>query len=153
MGRRTWGALPGALAGQRPGGAVSDQLVELTDLLATTAAIGGAKLPAGAGPDSRNILPALLAAKPAAPVREFAVHHSLHGVFAIRQGPWKFTLHRGSGGCTAPRTLDPAKEGGPPGQLYNLETDPSETRNVYANHPEIVQRLSAMLKRIQASEN
>jgi hypothetical protein len=30
--------------------------------------------------------------------------------------------HRGSGGFSQPKTLDPAKEGGPPGQLYNLTT-------------------------------
>jgi len=139
--------------GKTPDGAVSNELVELTDLLATAAAIIGAKLPPGAGPDSRNILPALFAAKPAKPVREFAVHHSATGVFAIRQGPWKLIpAHRGSGGFSQPKQLDPAKEGGPPGQLYNLETDPSETRNVYAEHPDIVERLTKLLKTIQSND-
>ncbi|MBW3542094.1 MAG: sulfatase-like hydrolase/transferase, partial [Planctomycetes bacterium] len=135
--------------GRTPAGAVSGELVELTDLLATCAAIVGAKLPQGAGPDSRNILPALLQAKPEQPVREFAVHHSLWGVFAIRQGPWKLIPHRGSGGFTTPREIDPAVEGGPPGQLYRLDSDPSETRNVYADHPEVVERLTRLLKTIQ----
>ncbi|MDP1588430.1 MAG: arylsulfatase, partial [Prosthecobacter sp.] len=116
--------------GKTPAGSVSAELVELTDLLATAADITGAPLPAGAGPDSRSILPALLSEKSAKPVREFAVHHSMQGVFAIRQGPWKLVPdHRGSGGFSQPKNLDPAKEGGPPGQLYNLETDPGETRN------------------------
>jgi arylsulfatase A len=135
--------------GKTPPGAVSNELVELTDLLATSAGILGADLPHGAGPDSRNILPALLTANPAKPVRDFAVHHSLRGVFAIRQGPWKLIPHRGSGGFTNPRMLDPAKEGGPPGQLYHLESDPSETRNVYSEHPDVVRRLSELLKTIQ----
>ncbi len=138
--------------GKTPAGTVSDELIELTDLLATAAAIVGAELPPEAGPDSRNILPALLNVKPDRPVRDFAVHHSLWGVFAIRQGPWKLIPHRGSGGFTHPRDLDPAKEGGPPGQLYNLESDPSETRNVYAEHPDVVQRLSELLKKVQGDD-
>jgi arylsulfatase A-like enzyme len=138
--------------GKTPAGAVSDELIELTDLLAMSAAIVGAELPAGAGPDSRNILPALLSAEPAGPVRDFAVHHSLWGVFPIRQGPWKLIPHRGSGGFTIPRELDPAVEGGPPGQLYNLESDPSETRNVYEDHPEIVDRLTRLLESVQGDD-
>lgn len=139
--------------GRTPAGTVSDQLVELTDLLASCAAIVGAELPSEAGPDSRNILPALLSTEPDEPVREFAVHHSLWGVFAIRRGPWKLIPHhRGSGGFTVPRDLDPAEEGGPPGQLYHLESDPSETRNVYAEHPEVVERLSKLLKTIQGDD-
>lgn len=135
--------------GKTPPGAVGGELIELTDLLATAAGITGVELPPGAGPDSRNILPALLSAKPTEPVRDFAVHHSLWGVFAIRQGPWKLIPTRGSGGFTHPRQLDPAKEGGPPGQLYHLESDPAETRNVYAEHPDVVRRLSELLKVVQ----
>ena len=32
-----------------------------------------------------------------------------------------------------------------PGQLYNLQTDPSQTENVYRKHPEIVRELRAIL--------
>lgn len=136
-----------------PAGTVSAELVELTDLLATVAAITGVDLPAGAGEDSRDILPALLKAKPEKPVREYAIHHSMSGVFGIREGPWKLVPHhRGSGGFSQPKQLDPAKEGGPVGQLYNLETDPSETQNVYAEHPEIVQRLEKKLREVQGRD-
>lgn len=135
--------------GKTPAGSQSEELIELTDLLATAAAIVGKPLPPGAGRDSRNILPALLKVKPERPVRDFSVHHSCFGVFALRQGPWKLIPHRGSGGFTRPRDIDPAKEGGPPGQLYHLPSDPSETRNVYAEHPDVVRRLSQLLKTIQ----
>jgi arylsulfatase A-like enzyme len=139
--------------GQTPADSVSHELVELTDLLATTAAILGVELPAGAGPDSRNLLPALRAAKPTQPVRTFAIHHSMQGVFAIRSGPWKLIPnHRGSGGFSQPKKLDPATEGGPPGQLYHLENDPSETRNVYAEHPDIVKQLSTQLQALQGDD-
>lgn len=140
--------------GKTPAGAVSAELVELTDLLATAADIIGVELPPGAGPDSRSILPALLTEKPGKPVREFAIHHSMQGVFAIREGPWKLVHdHRGSGGFSEPKQLDPAKEGGPLGQLYQLENDPSETRNVYDEHPDVVERLAARLKAVQELED
>jgi arylsulfatase A-like enzyme len=136
--------------GKTPAGAVSDELVDLTDLLATAAAIVGADLPAGAGPDSVSILPALLEAKPGQPVRNHTVHASSRGVFAIRQGPWKLIPHhRGSGGFSQPRELDPATAGGPMGQLYHLGSDPAETRNVYDEEPQVVQRLTALLDRIR----
>jgi arylsulfatase A len=139
--------------GKTPAASVSHELVELTDLLATTAAILGVELPAEAGPDSRSILPALLAAKPDKPVRDFAIHHSMQGVFAIRSGPWKLIPnHRGSGGFSQPKKLDPATEGAPPGQLYHLENDPSETRNLYLEHPDIVKQLSTQLQTLQGDD-
>jgi arylsulfatase A len=136
--------------GKTPPGAVSAELIELTDLLATTADIIGADLPEGAGPDSISILPALLTDTPESPVRGFAIHHSLNGVFAIRQGPWKLVPdHRGSGGFSQPRMLDPAKSGGPRGQLYHLGEDPAETRNRYDEEPAQVERLTRQLNTIQ----
>ena len=139
--------------GKTPAGAVSQELVDLTDLLATVADIIDVEVPAGAGPDSVSILPALLAEKPATPVRDHTVHLSLRGVFAIRQGPWKLIPHhRGSGGFSQPRELDSTKEGGPPGQLYHLGNDPSETRNVYNRHPDEVQRLTKLLEDIRQSD-
>ena len=53
--------------------------------------------------------------------------------------------HRGSGGFSRLKTLDPAKVGGPEGQLYNLRTDPSETKNVWNEQPQIVERMKRRL--------
>lgn len=131
------------------GGQATAALTELTDLLATCAELTDQPLPAGAGPDSRSFLPALKDASH--PGRDFAIHHSLQGNFAIRQGPWKLAELRGSGGFSTPKKIE-ASEGGPAGQLYNLETDPAETRNVYAEHPEVVARLQAKLDSIRKAE-
>ncbi|MDF1657344.1 MAG: arylsulfatase [Verrucomicrobiales bacterium] len=137
--------------GKTPAGAVSDELIELTDLLATCAALVGHDLPPGAGEDSFNVLPALLSAAPEEPVRDFAVHHSLWGDFAIRQGPWKMIPQRGSGGFSRPREIDVAKEGGPDGQLYHLDEDPSETKNLWDAHPEVVKELQALLQKVKGN--
>jgi len=40
--------------------------------------------------------------------------------------------------------------GEPEGQLYHLADDPSETRNVWKQHPEIVARLAGRLESIRS---
>ncbi len=132
--------------GKIPADATTDELVCLTDLLATCAAIVGAELPDNAGEDSCNILPALFGHERAEPIREAVVHHSLSGMFSIRQGKWKLILGRGSGGFSRPRSYKP-KPGEPKGQLYNLEDDPAESRNLWSKHPEIVERLTNLLEK------
>jgi len=127
-------------------GTQSEQTVCLTDLMATCAAIVGTTLPDDAGQDSYNILPAMLNPHLKTPIREATVHHSLQGMFAIRQGPWKLIQGRGSGGFTAPARIKP-KPGEPKGQLYNLDNDPAERHNLWAERPEIVERLTALLER------
>lgn len=136
--------------GHIPAGSVSEQLVDLTDILATVADIVDVELPSGAGPDSVSILPALLDAKLAQPVRSTSVHCSMRGVLAIRQGPWKLVPnYRGSGGFSQPADIDWKKAGGPVGQLYHLGRDPSESYNLYNEYPDEVRRLTLLLEQIQ----
>jgi arylsulfatase A-like enzyme len=127
-------------------GTQSRQTICLTDMLATFAAVIGDSLPANTGQDSYNILPVLLNPDLEKPIREATVHHSGNGVFAIRQGPWKLIQGLGSGGFTAPAQVKP-KPGGPQGQLYNLQDDPGEQKNLWLEKPEIVERLTALLER------
>jgi len=132
--------------GRIPAGTTNDEIICLTDLMATCAAIVGAKLPDNAAEDSFNILPALSGQKLNKPIREAIVHHSLSGMFAIRQGKWKLILGLGSGGFTKPQKIEP-KPVGPKGQLYNLEDDLAESNNLWSKHPEIVERLTKLLER------
>ncbi len=134
--------------GQTPPGSVCDETICHTDVLATLAAIVGEKLPDDSGEDSFNILPLYRGKAGQTPIREATVHHSGDGVFAIRQGKWKVCFHLGSGGFSQPKT-EPPVEGGPRGQLYDLADDPAETRNLWNDKPEIVQRLTNLLERYQ----
>jgi len=129
----------------RPGTACG-QTICLTDLLATCAAIVGERLPDDAGEDSYSILPALEGAA-AQPIREATVHHSMSGQFAIRQGPWKLVLCKGSGGWSLPENKVPA--GAPPMQLYNMQDDPREQKNLFAEKPDVVERLKGLLEKYQ----
>jgi arylsulfatase A len=131
--------------GKVKAGANSEQILCLNDLMATFADIVGAKLPDDAGEDSVSILPALLG-EDQKPLREAIVHHSINGSFAIRQGNWKLALCSDSGGWSPP-TPDSKRAGLPDVQLFDLAADPSERRNVYREHPDIVKRLSALLEK------
>lgn len=137
-----------------PAGTTCEEVVCLTDLLATFAELLGEPLPHNAGEDSYSILPALCGEKLGQPIREATVHHSVDGTFAIRQGPWKLILGPGSGRSPDvvvnrfnERIPKPPGPGEPRGQLYNLAKDPAEQDNVYNEHPQIVDALSALLER------
>jgi arylsulfatase A-like enzyme len=130
--------------GKIKAGRSCDELICLTDLLSTIAALVEFKLPIDAGEDSFNLLPAFLAEKLPKPIRDAVVHHSSDGTFAIRQGPWKLALALGSHGFSIPRDIKP-EPGGPRGQLYNLAQDAEEVNNVWLEHPDVVARLTALL--------
>ena len=129
-------------------GSASDQLVSLTDIMATSATLLGADLPDASAEDSYGFLPVLTGTGTGN--RQSMIQHSISGVFAVRQGSWKLILGRGSGGFTNPRTITP-EPGEPVGQLYNLSTDPAEERNLYLEEPAIVDSLAALLERYQTA--
>ncbi len=131
-------------------GSRCDQTVCLTDLMATCADILGAKLPDNAGEDSVSILPALLGTD-TAPLHEAVVHHSINGSFAIRQGKWKLELCADSGGWSAPTPGSKEAQGLPATQLYDLSTDKAESKNLQAERPEEVARLTKLLDQIIAT--
>lgn len=133
-----------------PAGTACDQTICLTDVFATMADILGAPLPDDAAEDSVSLLSLLRGDAGDRPVREFTIHHSAQGAFAIRQGAWKAIFHLGSGGFTPPINEEP-KPGGPKGQLYHLGDDPQEQRNRWQDEPEIVQRLTALLESAKTS--
>jgi arylsulfatase A-like enzyme len=147
-------------------------MVCLTDLFATCAAAVGKSLPENAAPDSFDLLPMLMGQGDAACDRDTLVIHkgtNVGHLYAIRQGDWKLILGQGSDGPSTGRTgpymgysaiglsnSDFTPDGkirpdAPQGQLYNLAQDPAETTNLYADHPEIVERLSSLLERLQNS--
>lgn len=131
--------------GRVAAGSRCDHGICLTDLLATCAELVGRPLPADAGEDSVSMLPLLLD-RPG-PRRETVVHHSVTGKFAIREGRWKLLLCGGSGGWAEPDDPQAAARGMPPLQLYDMEADPGETRNLHESRADLVQRLTETLER------
>jgi len=146
----------------------SNQLISNIDMIATFAALTGSTLKPGQGRDSVNILPALTG-NPTQQLREHIVlAPSRFTHLAIRKGKWMYISAQGSGGFTGakrgghafggPAAISYAgyknsdiengkiKPGAPPAQLYDLENDLKQTRNLYRKHPEVVKELKALLE-------
>ncbi|MFW5688663.1 MAG: sulfatase family protein [Spirochaetota bacterium] len=121
-----------------------DEIVCLGDLFATLADHLGAPLPDNVAEDSVSTLPLLRGGTE--PVREAIVHHSIDGSFSIREGRWKLELCPGSGGWSWPQPGE-EPDGAPPIQLYDMEADVGERKNVYDKPPELVERLTELLSR------
>ncbi|WP_236974278.1 sulfatase family protein [Membranihabitans maritimus] len=124
----------------------SDKTICTTDFFATCADIIGQKLNENEGVDSYSMLPLLK--EDGEFERISTIHSSINGSFAIREGVWKLNLCPGSGGWSDPRPEEAREKDLPIVQLYNLESDPSETNNVYADHPAMVLGLYNKLMKI-----
>ncbi len=145
-------------------GTVCDSPAMTIDLLPTIAAVAGEPLPsdaagrvtvAGRRIDGRNIEP-LLRGEPD-PVSEPRYHfwYADNQLQAVREGNWKLFFPHTS------RTMAGQSPGsdGIPGKyrplevnlsLYDLAADPSESRDVAAEHPDVVARLEAQAERARA---
>jgi len=129
-------------------GTECDQLVCLSDLMATCAEVLGEDLDDECGVDSVSMLP--LFKKPNAQVRQHVIHHSISGKFAIRDGRWKLVLCPGSGGWSEPGDRKAAEEGMPLVQLYDMQEDPGETTNLNEQEPERVRAMIRLLEKLVA---
>jgi arylsulfatase A-like enzyme len=127
----------------RPG-ANSAALVSQIDLLASLATLAGARPPKDAGPDSRDALGAFLGQ--AATARSEIVEQAGGPLtLAIRKGNWKLIPHlpQAQTRKSASGAINP--------ELYDVATDPGETKNVAADHPDVVQALATSLQHIRES--
>ena len=82
------------------------------------------------------------------------VTSDVSGLHAIRKGKWKYidnTLPEGLPESKYKFIELEMKDGVFQPALYNLETDPSEQRNVLDNYPEVVTELKNELKRLRKS--
>ena len=109
-------------------GSVNDHTVCLNDLMATAAEIVNAKVPDNAGEDSVSLIPELFGTTTTG-AREATVHQSAGGDLAIRQGHWKLIFKK-----------DGSRE------LYNLQTDLSETKNVLAANGEVAAKMTTLMQ-------
>lgn len=123
--------------GQIPANTSTASITSMMDVLPTFARLAGAKLPADRKLDGIDVWPALTGDGTAQPRQEFFYYRG-YKLEAVRSGPWKLHLALG----------EPATKGKPKmppkAQLFNLESDVGETKNVAADHSDIVARLQAL---------
>lgn len=113
-------------------GRVSDALVHQADLMATLAAMTATPLLEDEAVDSFSLLELIQGGTQAA--RDHAISCSIRGVPAIRMGHWKLILEGGSGGWSSSDTQQGV-------QLYDLNADLGETRNLAEAFPDRVAQI------------
>jgi arylsulfatase A-like enzyme len=112
----------------KPGG-VTDHLGYFPDILPTVAEVTGAKAPADT--DGLSILPTLLG-KAGEQKRHDFLYWEMGNQFAIRQDTWRAV--RGKGDW----------------ELYDLATDPSESKDLAKDKPDILARLTDLAAKAHA---
>jgi arylsulfatase len=131
--------------GRIPAGRASDALLTTLDILPTFAAMAGASLPQDRVLDGVDQT-ALVTGASEESARETFFYYPRDRLEAVRSGPWKLLLPRGK-----PRwrwAPDQAPIDAP--RLYNLRTDPGETRDLATAHPAVLRRLLALADRVRA---
>jgi arylsulfatase A len=130
--------MPGRI---QPG--VTTQMASVLDLYPTALKIADAELPPDVTLDGIDLSPLLFERK-SLPERPFFYYRG-NEIFACRIGEWKAHYQTQSGyGQPKPET-----HAAP--QLYHLGVDPSEKRNVAAEHPEVQLRFQEALKNQRAA--
>jgi arylsulfatase A-like enzyme len=109
-------------------GSVSDHVSAFWDVLPTFAELAGAPTPAAL--DGLSMVPTLLGRPHEQTAHELLYWEHARAQQAIRVGDWK--AHR--------------KRPGDPIELYDLSSDPGEQHDVAARHPEVVARLTALMR-------
>ncbi len=139
--------------GHIPAGTSTDEPAMTIDLLPTIAALTGASVP-DHPIDGLDISPLLLGDPDARSPHDALYFYWARELQAVRSGPWKLHLPHdyrslngdgGSGGQPAPyisRTIGLA--------LFNLDNDIGESTDVKDDHPEVVDRLQALVERARA---
>jgi arylsulfatase A-like enzyme len=122
-------------------GTSSSALICLTDMLATFAEMTATPLSEIMAEDSESFWQVLN--RESDITRNTIIHHSINGMFAIRQGKWKLINCSGSGGWSAAEN-----DSLPPVQLYDMEIDPKETTNLLGKYPQKVEELKKLLNTI-----
>ncbi len=126
-------------------GKTNDEVISLTDMLATFAALTETELSKNEGEDSYNTLPALLGKSKRQLPSQARIFHSGRGVFAIRKDKWK--LIQGTKGPGSGRVEIDKDSVNSIGQLYDIETDPYEKNDLWDKRPDIVTNLTELLEK------
>ena len=128
-----------------------DQPIALTDVMATMAELLAVELAGDSAEDSASLVGLLKDPTREAPLHDAIVNHSSTGQFAVRAGRWKLCFCPGSGGWSEPRgQAQAARLGLFAVQLYDLEADPGEQRNLADQQPDRVEQMTALLGHVIA---
>lgn len=134
--------------GHVPAGRTSDAIVSTLDVLPTFAALAGASEHV---PDDRIVdgvdQRQLLLGKDKDGARDQFLYYEGNELQAVRKGPWKLRLPN----LKRLRNWSELDRGTQQTELYHLERDIGESKNVAADHAEVVVRLMAIAEAAKGS--
>ncbi len=126
-----------------PAGSESAEILSTMDLFPTFAKLANAELPADRTLDGHDATEFLLGKTKTSPRNDYFYYTGCL-LTGVRLDEWKLVLPRDAdpkGTGWWGRLIEKIKET----ELYNLNTDPGETTNVAAQHPEVVKNLMAKI--------
>jgi len=139
--------------GKIPAGSTCTETAATIDVLPTAAALAGAEVPADRVIDGRDIRPLMFAEAGAKSPHEAYYFYWNDQLEAVRSGRWKLHFPHPYRSLSSAASAGRDGKPGPYVQkqtglaLYDLEADLGETRNVAADHPDVVQRLKELADR------
>lgn len=131
--------------GHTPRGMVSDALISQVDLLASFAAFTHQKIQPPTGPDSVNVLPALLG-QTTKGVRELVFQTNGRVPLALIRGHWKYIQPDDLPKYQVPTEIELGNSREP--QLFDLQADPQEAHNLAFEYPRRVDEMKRELQLI-----
>ncbi|MEY2428993.1 MAG: hypothetical protein QOJ40_1878 [Verrucomicrobiota bacterium] len=139
--------------GKVPAATVSEQVICLTDMLATFASILNAPLPRGNAEDSFDVLRAFTESQSGPPVRDHVILQAADATYDIRMGDWKFVERKDAPEFESVRNKRKSEQAAKKrktaalrnDELYNLKQDPSETKDVLAANAELAAKMKKTL--------
>ncbi len=121
--------------GRIPAGTTCPQMAATMDLLPTFATLAGAEKPKDRVIDGYDIRALLWHPDTAQSPRNTMFYYRNEELQAVREGKWKLHL---------------ALQKRPDVELYDLDADIGESKNVAAEHPDIVKHLNALADQVRA---
>lgn len=121
---------------QIPAGTSCDQIATTMDLLPTFARLAGVAPPQERIIDGRDVWPVLSGQAGAKSPHEAFYYYYMDQLQAVRSGQWKLHLPLEAKRANLTGGTTPA-----PAELYDLDADIGESKNVATDHPDVVKRL------------
>lgn len=117
--------------GKIPANTETQSIASAIDFLPTLANIGGSAGPKDRIIDGKDLGPLMLSADAAKGPRDTFFYYFMNNLEAVRHGKWKLHVRKKED------KID---------ELYDLESDVSETKNIYNQNPAVVKELTQLIE-------
>jgi len=130
-----------------PAGTSSGEICGMLDILPTFAGLTGAPIPADRTLDGEDLRSVLMGdAGAPGPHQVFYYYRGLN-LEAVREGEWKLMLPTAANALGKAQTPETTERRA---SLFNLNTDIGESKDVAAQHPEVIARLEKLIEKMDA---